>query len=316
MASNAVADFGKVAVLYGGESAERQVSLNSGNAVHQGLCARGVDAHLVDTRDREAVFALKRNGFARAFVMLHGRGGEDGQIQGVLEWLKMPYTGSGVLACAVAMDKMMTKKLWAGYGLPVLPDTVVNTASRFSDLQQRLGGDFFAIKPIFEGSSVGISRVGSQRELSAAIQLAGGDSEQIMAERWVEGRELTYGVIADQVLPGIEIVASDSHAFYDYDAKYLAEDTRYLCPPPLTPELDAQLRTYTLSAFQSLGARGWGRVDFMLDDQNNPWLLEINLAPGMTSHSLVPQAAAKAGMDFSDLVIRVLSQTLSDRTLD
>lgn len=303
-------NFGKIAVLYGGDSAEREVSLNSGQAVYEALLSKGVDAHLVDTHNRQAVLRLKEDGFERAFVMLHGRGGEDGQIQGVLEWLEIPYTGSGILACALAMDKMMTKQVWAREGLPVLPDAPVSPESTYEDLVEKLGATRFAVKPALEGSSVGISQVSHADELVQAKKLAGVGQQKVMAEAWVTGRELTCAMIDGEVLPAIEIIASTEHEFYDYEAKYLADDTRYLCPAPIAPALAETLASLTQRAFAALGARGWGRVDFMLDEENRPWLLEINLAPGMTSHSLVPQAAKVVGMSFADLVWRVLALTV------
>lgn len=306
-------NFGKTAVLYGGDSAEREISLNSGKAVYDALRSRGIDAHLVDTHDRRAVLDLKTNGFVRAFVMLHGRGGEDGQIQAVLEWLGVPYTGSGILACAAAMDKVMTKQIWASYGLPVLKDMVVAQETSYAELTEKLGAQTFAVKPALEGSSVGISQVGNAEELETAKAIAGVGSQKVMAEVWVAGREITCAIVDGQVLPAIEIIASQAHEFYDYDAKYLADDTRYLCPAPLDAALAENIAALTKRAFDVLGARGWGRADFMVDADGRPWLLEINLAPGMTSHSLVPQAAKAVGMSFADLVLRVLAQTLEEQ---
>lgn len=302
--------FGKVAVLYGGDSAEREVSLQSGAAIHQALKNSGVDAHLVDTRERERVLRLREEGFARAFVMLHGRGGEDGQMQAILDWQGIPYTGSGVLACALAMDKVLTKKLWQACGLPVKKDIVLQAGHDYAALCRELDAKRLAIKPALEGSSVGVSAVDSEAALQAAIVKAGGQAEKIMAEPWIEGRELTYAIVGGEVLPGIEIVAGDDHAFYDYDAKYIANDTRYLCPAPLEDALEKQLREMCRQAFVVLGGRGWGRVDVMLDRDNRPWLLEVNMAPGMTSHSLVPMAAAKSGWSFDKLALLILEQTL------
>lgn len=303
-------ELGKVAVLYGGDSAEREVSLQSGKAVYDALISRGVNAHLVDTQNHDAVLSLKVNGFDRAFVMLHGRGGEDGQIQGVLEWIGLPYTGSGILPCAVAMDKTVTKKLWLSYGLPVLKDKIVSIGENYAALCKALDTTIFAIKPALEGSSVGISRVSNQAELDLALEKAGAAKQKVMAEPWVVGRELTCAVLDGKMLPSIEIVASEHHVFYDYDAKYLADDTRYLCPAPISADLEEELKMLTAKAFAVLGCQGWGRVDYILDANERPWLLEINLAPGMTSHSLVPQAAAQAGISFADVVMTVLAQTL------
>lgn len=301
--------FGKVAVLYGGDSAEREVSLQSGQAVYQALKNSDVDAHLVDTRERERVLRLREEGFARAFVMLHGRGGEDGQMQAILDWQGIPYTGSGVLACALAMDKVLTKKLWQACGFPVKPDVVLEAGSDYESVCRALGATVLAVKPALEGSSVGVSRVDSAESFVQAIEKAGGAAEKIMAEPWVVGRELTYGIVGEHVLPGIEIAASAEHAFYDFDAKYIAEDTRYLCPAPIDEALDERLRALCREAFAVLGGRGWGRLDVMLDEAGNPWLLEVNMAPGMTSHSLVPMAAANLGWSFDTLVLSILQQT-------
>ncbi|WP_298081280.1 D-alanine--D-alanine ligase [uncultured Cardiobacterium sp.] len=302
-------EYGKVAVLYGGTSSEREVSLASGAAVHEALVTSGVDAHLLDTRDHQALFNLKAQGYARAFIVLHGRGGEDGQVQAILDWQGIPYTGSGVLACALAMDKVLTKRVWQASGLPIQPDVVIDVATTYDELVLTLGARQFAIKPALEGSSVGVSRVTNQAELVAAYQKAGGIREKVMAEPWVAGRELTYPVVGGRVLPGIEVTASAAHLFYDYDAKYLAEDTRYLCPPPIDAALDGKIRELTRRAFDVIGAKGWARVDFILDGDNRPWLLEINMVPGMTSHSLVPLAARTDGMDFAALVLEILAQT-------
>ena len=302
-------EYGKVAVLYGGTSSEREVSLASGAAVHEALVTSGVDAHLLDTRDHQALFNLKAQGYARAFIVLHGRGGEDGQVQAILDWQGIPYTGSGVLACALAMDKVLTKRVWQASGLPVQPDVVIDVATTYDELVLTLGARQFAVKPALEGSSVGVSRVTNQAELVAAYQKAGGIREKVMAEPWVAGRELTYPVVGGRVLSGIEVTASAAHLFYDYDAKYLAEDTRYLCPPPIDAALDGKIRELTRRAFDVIGAKGWARVDFILDGDKRPWLLEINMVPGMTSHSLVPLAARTDGMDFAALVLEILAQT-------
>lgn len=302
--------FGKVAVLYGGTSAEREVSLLSGAAVHQALLSANVDAHLVDIHAMHALFALKEQGFDRAFIALHGRGGEDGQTQAILDALGVPYTGSGVLACALAMDKVLTKKVWQALGLPVLQDQVLHRDDLdFKALCEKYQAKRFAVKPALEGSSVGVSCVASQEELLAAYQKAGGDGDKVMIEPWVSGRELTVAVVGERVLPVIEVAASAEHAFYDYDAKYLAEDTRYLCPAPLSAEQSALVQQLAKQAFDGIGARGWARVDMMLDEQGKAWLLEINLSPGMTSHSLVPMAARAVGMSFEALVLDVLNRS-------
>lgn len=310
MSQHSLPALGKVAVLYGGDSAEREVSLQSGSAVHAALLRSGVDAHLVDSRDREAILRLGEQGFDRAFIMLHGRGGEDGQMQAILDWQGIPYTGSGVLACALAMDKVLTKKLWAACGLPVKKDVVVSAMSSYEALSRELGASYLAVKPALEGSSVGVSRVGDEAQFQAAIAKAGGDAEKIMVEPWISGRELTYAIVGDDVLPGIEIVTAADHLFYDYDAKYLADNTRYLCPAPLDEALDKHVRQLCREAFAALGGRGWGRLDVMLDEADKPWLLEVNMAPGMTSHSLVPMAAQALGWSFDTLVLSILQKTL------
>lgn len=304
--------FGKVAVLYGGDSAEREVSLNSGQAVYEALKAYGIDAHLLDTQSRDNLLNLKQAGYDRAFVMLHGRGGEDGQTQALLDWQGMPYTGSGVLACALAMDKVLCKRLWAAYGLPVSAECVLVASDNYDAVSERLQSEVLAIKPALEGSSVGVSKVASASAFGEAIVKAGGLTEKIMAEAWIEGREITCAVLGDTALPAIEIIASNQFAFYDYEAKYLANDTRYLCPAPLDKALSAEIARLSLQAFAVVGGRGWGRVDFMLDSNNQPWLLEVNMVPGMTSHSLVPQAAAEFGYDFTDLVVKILAQTITE----
>lgn len=305
--------FGKVAVLYGGTSSERAVSLDGGAAVHQALAANGVDAHLIDACNRGAVLKLKQNGYARAFIMLHGRGGEDGQIQAILHWLGIPCTGSDMMASAIAMDKVMTKKLWQAYDLPVLPDLLCQRGCRYQDIVQALDARTLAVKPVNDGSSLGISRVTNQVELDAAIAFAAERDDRIMVEPWIHGRELTYAIVGEEILPGIEIVTSKAHPFYDYQAKYFADDIRYLCPAPIDSAFAAEIVALTHRAFQALGAKGWGRVDYILDKNMRPWLLEINLVPGMTVHSLLPQAAAVAGKSFADVVLAVLEQTLSEK---
>lgn len=303
--------FGRVAVLYGGRSAERDVSLSSGRAVHEGLRAYGIDAHLLDTGREDVLHSL--SGFDRAFVVLHGRGGEDGQIQALLDYLGMPCTGSGMTACALAMDKLLTKSVWRDHGLPVLPDMRLSAQDDYASISALLGSNQFVVKPALEGSSVGVSKVVDGQTLEKAYQAAGGDGEKIMAEPWIDGRELTYSILGERVLPGIEITASQKHAFYDYEAKYLADDTNYVCPAPLDDKLNEFLSETALKAFKALGASGWGRIDYLLDCDNNAYLLEINTVPGMTSHSLVPLAARTVGIEFSELVVRVLQMTLADK---
>ncbi|UJF24616.1 D-alanine--D-alanine ligase [Suttonella sp. R2A3] len=302
--------FGKVVVLYGGTSAEREVSLNSGKAVYDGLLAYGIDAHLLDTGKEDVISALRDGDYARAFIVLHGRGGEDGEIQSILHYLKIPFTGSDMASCAIAMDKLVTKSVWRDAGLPVLPDMQVYADDSYESIAQELRSACFVVKPALEGSSVGVSRVSNQQEFAAAFIAAGGAGEKIMAEPWIDGRELTYTVLGEDVLPSIEIIASGSHVFYDYEAKYLADDTRYLCPAPIEAALDGALREDALAAFLAVGGSGWGRVDYLLDEQGYASLLEVNMVPGMTSHSLVPLAAKEAGLDFTTLVVAILAQTM------
>ncbi|RWR00529.1 D-alanine--D-alanine ligase [[Pantoea] beijingensis] len=299
----------KVAVLLGGTSAERDVSLQSGNAVLAGLKEAGIDAHAVDIRDFP-VMRLKEEGFNKAFIALHGRGGEDGTLQGVLEFLKLPYTGSGVMASAITMDKMRTKLLWQGCGLPVSPYVVVNRqnmdAGITGELAERiaaLGMPVF-VKPSNEGSSVGISRVNQPSELQAALEEAFRHDDEVLVEQFLSGAEYTVGIIGDEILPSIRIQPAAD--FYDYQAKYVSDETQYFCPSGLSIEREAELSQMVMEAWRALGCSGWGRVDVMMDGKGTFFLLEVNTSPGMTSHSLVPMAAKQAGLSFSQLVARIL----------
>lgn len=299
----------KVAVLLGGTSAEREVSLMSGKAVLAGLIEAGIDAHPVDIRDFP-VMRLKEEGFDKAFIALHGRGGEDGTLQGVLEFLSVPYTGSGVMASAITMDKLRTKCLWQGCGLPISPYVAITRkemdAGLSDDIRARiaaLGLPVF-VKPSCEGSSVGISRVNEAGTLQAALVEAFRHDDEVLVEAFLSGPEYTVAVIGDDILPSIRIqVVSE---FYDYEAKYFSDDTEYFCPSGLSAEQEAELREIVLKAWRSLGCSGWGRVDLMMGGDGQFYLLEVNTSPGMTSHSLVPMAAKQAGMSFSQLVARIL----------
>ncbi|MGE9550963.1 D-alanine--D-alanine ligase [Erwinia amylovora] len=299
----------KVAVLLGGTSAEREVSLMSGNAVLAGLKEAGIDAHAVDIRDFP-VTRLKDEGFDKAFIALHGRGGEDGTLQGVLEFLQIPYTGSGVMASAITMDKLRTKYLWQGCGLPVSPYVAITRqemdAGLSAETQARiaaLGLPLF-VKPSNEGSSVGITRVNQADSLQAAIDEAFRHDDDVLIEAFLSGPEYTVGVIGNDVLPSIRIqVVSE---FYDYEAKYFSDDTEYFCPSGLSAEKEAELSNIVLKAWRALGCSGWGRVDVMMGGDGEFYLLEVNTSPGMTSHSLVPMAGKQAGMTFSQLVTRIL----------
>jgi D-alanine-D-alanine ligase len=294
-------NFGKVAVLFGGRSAEREVSLKSGAAVLAALQRSGVDAHAFDPAQRD-LSELKTEKFDRAFIALHGRYGEDGTVQGALELLGIPYTGSGVMASAIAMDKWRTKLVWKAAGLPI-PDFELLTAnSDWNGVVQRLGLPLF-VKPANEGSSVGISKVKKAEELQAAYELAARYDSLVLVERFVDGQEVQFPIVGDRVLPSIRI--ETPHEFYDYDAKYLADDTRYTCPG-LAAETERQLADIVLRSFQVLGCSGWARVDLIIDKSGQPYFLEMNTSPGMTDHSLVPMGARQAGINFEQLVLQIL----------
>ena len=294
--------FGKVAVLLGGKSAEREVSLKSGGMVLAALRKRGVDAHPFDPKDKD-LQDLLRERFARVFIALHGRFGEDGTVQGVLEWLGIPYTGSGVLASALAMDKVRTKRLWLAEGLPTAPYEVLSKDTNLKAVAKRLGTPLF-VKPASEGSSVGMTKVKKAAELDEAYALAVNYDPVVIAEKFIDGAELTVAILGERVLPIIRI--ETPREFCDYEAKYIADDTRYLIPCGVSKVKEDQLQGLALRAFLALGCRGWGRVDLMLDRRGRPYLLEVNTSPGMTDHSLVPMAARAVGISYEDLCIKVL----------
>lgn len=296
--------FGKVAVLLGGRSAEREVSLKSGNAVLAALRRRGVDAHPFDPAD-QGVEALKQQGFERVFIALHGRFGEDGTVQGALELMGIPYTGSGVLASALAMDKWRTKLVWQAMGLPIPDYALLDEGSDFAAVEATLGLPLF-VKPAREGSSIGVVKVKKSGELPAAYREAARHDRLVIAERFIGGGEYTVTVLGGEALPVIKIEPGTE--FYDYEAKYFRDDTRYLCPSGLPVEREKAMQQTALEAFAAIGCTGWGRVDFLMDEAGKPYLLEINTAPGMTDHSLVPMAARAAGLSFEDLVVRILEQ--------
>ncbi len=298
--------FGRVAVLYGGWSAEREVSLEGGRAVLEALRAQGVQAQGIDA-GRDVVQRLQTGGFARAMIVMHGRGGEDGVIQGALELIGLPYTGSGVLASALGMDKLRSKQLWLGAGLPTPAFRVLGNAHDAACAAEALGLPLM-VKPALEGSSIGMSKVFESAELPAAFALAARFGP-VLAEQFIEGEEYTVAILGGQALPPIRLETARS--FYDYEAKYIADDTRYLCPCGLPPEAEEELKTLALAAFAALGGSGWGRVDLMRDRAGRFWLLEINTVPGMTSHSLVPMAARAAGMSFAELVLAILATSLT-----
>ena len=301
----------KIAVLSGGTSAEREVSLNSGAAVLAGLREGGVNAHLVDPKETD-VKRLKEMGFAKVFIALHGRGGEDGTLQGLLDIIGLPYTGSGVMASAISMDKLRSKLLWQGAGLPVAP-WVALTRREFeqgldASVMERIAalGLPVIVKPSREGSSVGMSKVDEAGDISSALALAFQHDEEVLIEKWLSGPEFTVAMLGEEILPSIRIQPAGT--FYDYEAKYLSDETQYFCPSGLEAEREAILNALVLKAWQVLGCRGWGRIDVMQDSDGQFYLLEANTSPGMTSHSLVPMAARQAGMSFSQLVVRILDQ--------
>lgn len=300
--------FGKVAVLYGGTSAEREVSLKSGNAVLEALQRGGVDAQGIDVVDAAILEQLRTGGFARAFIVLHGRGGEDGVIQGALETIGLPYTGSGVLGSALGMDKVRTKQIWQAAGLPTPKFLVLESAADLGRVAAELGFPVM-IKPAHEGSSIGMSKVERVEDLPAAWQAAMHYDRAVLAEAWITGAEYTASMLGEQALPLIRL--ETPHAFYDYEAKYRASDTRYHCPCGLTEQQELQFRSLAQRAFRSVAASGWGRVDFMCDRSGQPYLIEVNTVPGMTDHSLVPMAARAAGIDFEALVLRILEVSLT-----
>jgi D-alanine-D-alanine ligase len=293
---------GKVAVLMGGKSAEREVSLKSGGMVLQALRSKRVDAHAFDPAEKD-LDLLRRERFDRAFIALHGRFGEDGTMQGILEWLGIPYTGSGVLASALAMDKVRTKRMWQAEGLATAPYLVLDKDMDFNAAAKKLGVPLF-VKPATEGSSVGMSKVKRAGDLEEAFALAVNYDPVVIAEKFIDGPELTIAIVGERVLPVIKI--ETPREFYDYEAKYIANDTRYLIPCGLPAAKEKQIQALALKAFQALGCRGWARVDVMLDKRGRAYLLEINTSPGMTDHSLVPMAAKAVGISYEDLCVQIL----------
>ena len=297
--------FGKVALLMGGQAAEREISLKSGRAVHEALQRLGVDVEPIDP-DATILERLRAGGYDRAFIILHGRGGEDGQIQGALETIGLPYTGSGVLGSALGMDKYRCKLAWTGCGLPTADFVLLRDENDLAAAAEL--GFPLMIKPVHEGSSIGMARVESVEGLERAWRAAAEFDSLVLAERWIQGMELTCAILGREALPMIRL--ETPHAFYDYEAKYSADSTRYHCPSGLDAAVEARLRELALQAFDAAGASGWGRVDMMLDADGRPFLLEINTVPGMTDHRLVHMAARVAGIDFDDLVWRILETSL------
>ncbi len=301
-----VARFGKVAVLYGGWSAERPVSLKSGAAVLKALQDSGVDAHGIDV-DRNIIQTLQAGQFDRVFNILHGAGGEDGVVQGALEILGLPYTGCGVMASAISMDKLMTKRVWLGAGLPTPAYRELTATTDFAAVVAELGLPLM-VKPATEGSSIGLSKVKVAEDLPQAYAKAAQCSKTVIAEQWITGGEYTAGIVAGQSLPLIRLEVPGE--FYDYEAKYLRDDTRYHCPCGLAQDAENTMQQLAQQAFAAVGGRGWGRVDMMRDAAGNAWLIEVNTNPGMTDHSLVPMGARAIGWDFNTLVLRILETTL------
>ena len=297
---------GRVGVLLGGLSSEREISLQSGNAVLAALAEAGVEHVAIDI-GTNAIADIQSANIDRAFLALHGAGGEDGRIQAVLEYLHIPFTGSGVQASALGMDKLRTKQLWRGVGLSTPDFAILNAQMNWQKTLDDLGGDVM-VKPAHEGSSIGMARVSNAKELEAAFHNAAQFDGSVIAERLIVGAEFTVAILNDVALPPIKL--ETDHVFYDFNAKYIANDTRYICPCGLAPEKEAELKALALAAFSSVGCEGWGRVDVMADENLNFYLLEVNTAPGMTGHSLVPMAAKVHGLSFSELVLTILRCSL------
>jgi len=298
--------YGKVAVLMGGLSAEREISLQSGSAVLKALLSRGVDAHKIDVGE-DIIQQLITGKFDRVFNMLHGRNGEDGVIQGALELLGLPYTGSGVLASAVGMDKLKTKEIWLANELPTPQFVVINHQTSPENVVKKLGLPLI-VKPFNEGSSIGMSKVSVLSEMKPAMDLALQYDDDVLAERWIEGDEYTAAIVAGESLPLIRL--ETNNIFYDFDAKYVSDSTQYHCPCGLSEADEDKFKQLAKNAFDAIGASGWGRVDMMVDASGNAFLIEINTLPGMTSHSLVPMAAKQAGNSFESLVLQILDTSM------
>lgn len=298
-------EFGKVAVLMGGKAAEREISLRSGQAVSQALQQQGIDATACDVTDIEGLQAVARE-YDRAFIALHGRWGEDGTVQAILEDLGLPYTGSGMAASSVAMDKLRSKWMWRGAGLPT-PEFVWVSAEIPFDASQFSIPFPVIVKPCHEGSSIGMRKVDSMEKLQEAVSFAQQFDSEVLIEQWIHGREFTVGILNGEALPLIEL--KTTHDFYDFEAKYQSNDTQYICPCELDSALQSEIQGLCMQAFSVMGARVWGRVDVMLDAHNQPWLIELNSVPGMTDHSLVPMAAKQQGLTFGQLVVEILAST-------
>jgi len=300
---NAPAKFGKVAVLLGGKSAEREISLMSGSGVLKALRSKGVDAHAFDPAERD-LFDLKREGFARCFIALHGRGGEDGALQGALEVLGVPYTGSGVLGSAIGMDKWRSKMIWLANGLPTPRYRILCASDDWLAVAREIGLPLI-VKPVNEGSTLGLTKVTAASQLQAAYELAAHRYHDLaLAEQFIAGPEYTVSIVENAALPLIRIEAPQGN--YDYQNKYFTDDTKYICPCGLDAPKEQALKALALEAFKLVGCAGWGRIDLMLDANGDPWLLEVNTSPGMTGHSLVPMAARAVGISYEDLCVKIL----------
>jgi D-alanine-D-alanine ligase len=297
-----MSNFGKVAVLMGGRSAEREISLRSGAMVLAALKRKGVDAHAFDPGE-QGFDQLLAQRFSRVFIALHGRFGEDGTVQGALEVMGIPYTGSGVMASALAMDKWRTKLTWLATGVPTPVYELLTADSNFADVAARLGLPLM-VKPAHEGSSIGVTKVESVEKIGAAYELAAKHDGLVIAEQFIAGREVTAAILHNQALPLVRIEAPQGN--YDYHNKYFGEATQYHSPSGLPAEVETHIQREALKAFHVVGCQGWGRLDVMLDQQNRPWFLEVNTIPGMTDHSLVPMAARARGIGFDDLVVKIL----------
>jgi D-alanine-D-alanine ligase len=295
-------DFGKVAVLMGGQSAEREISLMSGSAVLAALKRRGIDAHAFDPAE-QPLENLRAQGFDRAHIALHGRFGEDGTVQGALELLGVPFTGSGVMASALAMDKWRTKLIWLAVGISTPRHRMLSRDTDWQAVVKELGLPL-VVKPTHEGSTIGLSKVAAAADLPAAYAFAARHDSDVIAEEFIDGEELTAAIIRDTALPLVRIEAPGG--LYDYQAKYFSDETRYFCPSGLAAEAERAIQEQALKAYQVIGCQGWGRVDVMLAKSGTPYFLEVNTSPGMTSHSLVPMAARQAGIEFDELVVRIL----------
>lgn len=305
--SSTAASFGKVALLLGGSAAEREISLRSGQAVFEALQRQAVDVHKIDPRD-DGLQAVYEGNFDRIFIILHGRGGEDGTMQGALEIAGVPYTGSRVLGSALGMDKLRCKQLWSGAGIATPKWQVLNNEADCEAALERLGLPLI-VKPVHEGSSIGMSKVEEAAELVPAWQQAAQYDDVVIAEQWIAGAEYTAAILGDEVLPLIRL--ETPNRFYDFDAKYAADTTRYHCPCGLDAKTEQEYAALALAAYRAVGASGWGRVDLMADAQGQAWLIEVNTVPGMTDHSLVPMAAKAAGIDFDELVMRILATSMA-----